>query len=149
MYAEAGPVIESPLSGAASVNDMLLQSWGGKLRVFPGVADAWKDVAFQNLRGEGAFLVTAARKQGKTAFIQIKSLAGEPCRIVTDMENPFPAGMAGVGGQIPVKPLAPHEYELLLKKGETMTLTPGGAITDLTLAPVQTDQSKWNYWGVK
>ncbi len=149
MYVEAGPVIESPLSGAAGVNDMLLQSWGGKLRVFPGVADAWKDVSFKDLRGEGAFLVSAVRKDGKTQAVWIKSLAGAPCRIVTDMENPSPAGMAGVGGQLPVKPLAPHEYELMLKKGETMVLTPGGAMTDLTPAPVDTDQSKWNYWGVK
>ncbi|MGN6369327.1 MAG: S53 family peptidase [Phycisphaerae bacterium] len=74
----------------ASVNDMLLQSWGGKLHILPGIADAWKDVTFQNLRAEGAFLVTAARKNGKTSFIQIKSLAGQPCKIVTDMEIPCP-----------------------------------------------------------
>ncbi|MGN6369325.1 MAG: glycosyl hydrolase family 95 catalytic domain-containing protein [Phycisphaerae bacterium] len=149
MYVEAGPVIESPLSGAAAVNDMLLQSWGGKLRVFPAIPDAWKDVTFQNLRGEGAFLVTAARKNGKTTFIQIQSLAGQPCKLLTDMENPFPMGMAGVGGQLPVKLLAPHEYEVTLKKGDTMLLTPGGRNTDTNIAPVETDRSKWNYWGVK
>lgn len=30
MYKEAGPVIETPLSGAQCIHDMLLQSWGGK-----------------------------------------------------------------------------------------------------------------------
>ncbi|MGN6369328.1 MAG: hypothetical protein ACTHN5_13800 [Phycisphaerae bacterium] len=61
----------------------------------------------------------------------------------------MPMGMAGVGGQLPVKLLAPHEYELNLKKGDTMLLTPAGANTDTTITPVETDHSKWNYWGVK
>ena len=34
---ESGPVIETPLSGAQCIHDMLLQSWGGKIRVFPAV----------------------------------------------------------------------------------------------------------------
>ena len=46
LYRESGPVIETPLSGAQSIHDMLLQSWGGKIRVFPAVPDAWQDVAF-------------------------------------------------------------------------------------------------------
>lgn len=45
LYRESGPVIETPLSGAQSIHDMLLQSWGGKIRVFPAVPDAWQDVA--------------------------------------------------------------------------------------------------------
>jgi len=149
MYVEAGPVIESPLSGAAAINDMLLQSWGGKLRVFPGVSSAWKDVSFENLRGEGAFLVTATRKDGKTTLVQVKSLAGEPCVVVTDMENPLPVGMAGVGGVMPVKQVGPREYEVHLAKGETVVLTPGGASAELTVSPVGTEEGKWNYWGVK
>ena len=40
LYRESGPVIETPLSAAQSIHDMLLQSWGGKLRVFPAVPDA-------------------------------------------------------------------------------------------------------------
>jgi len=36
MYKEAGPVIETPLSGAQTIHDMVLQSWGGTIRVFDG-----------------------------------------------------------------------------------------------------------------
>src|SRR5205823_4735771 len=36
-YAEAGPVIETPLSAAASIQELFLQDWGGALRVFPAV----------------------------------------------------------------------------------------------------------------
>ena len=48
----------------------------------------WQDVRFQDLRAEGAFLVSAIRKGGKTTDIRIKSLAGEPSILQTDMENP-------------------------------------------------------------
>jgi hypothetical protein len=65
------------------------------------------------------------------------------------MEQPFPAGMAGVSGVMPVKEVGPHEYELNLKKGETMVLTPGGVMGELTVSPVETEEAKWNYWGVK
>lgn len=33
MYMESGPVIETPLSGAQCVHDMLLQSWGKNTRI--------------------------------------------------------------------------------------------------------------------
>ena len=45
---------------------MLLQSWGGKLRIFPAVPEQWKDAAFDRLRAEGGFTVSARRVAGKT-----------------------------------------------------------------------------------
>jgi alpha-L-fucosidase 2 len=88
MYAESGPVMETPLSGAQSLHDMLVQSWGGTIRVFPAIPSGWADVAVQDLRTEGAFLVTAVRRSGRTTFICIRSLAGEPCHVL-------PGGMTG------------------------------------------------------
>lgn len=121
MYMESGPVIETPLSGAQCIHDMLLQSWGGKIRVFPAVPSQWGDVQFENLRTEGAFLVSAVRKGGKTAAIRIESLAGEPCIVCTDMANPVvKAGTATLTLQ------KEGEYLLDLKKGETVTLAAEG-----------------------
>src|SRR5205823_314090 len=62
-YAEAGPVIETPLSAATSIQDMLLQDWGGALRVFPAVPNAWTDAAFDRLRADDA----AARGESRDA----------------------------------------------------------------------------------
>jgi len=59
MYKEAGPVIETPLSGAQSIHDMIIQSWGGVIRVFPAAPDDWKDIAFHDLRTEVADMVLA------------------------------------------------------------------------------------------
>ena len=85
LYSENGwPTFESPISAARSVLDMLIQSWGGTIRVFPACPSQWQDVAFHDLRAEGAFLVSAVRKAGKTQWVRIKSLAGEPCRVQID-----------------------------------------------------------------
>lgn len=121
MYMESGPVIETPLSGAQCVHDMLLQSWGGKIRVFPAVPSAWREATFQNLRTEGAFLVSAVRKGGKTISVHIKSLAGLSCILHTDMENPVVKA-----SNASMKKLSDGEYELTLKKGETAIITPKG-----------------------
>lgn len=88
MYAEGNPVIESPLSFATSVHDMLLQSWGGTIRVFPATPSNWGDVAFHRYRTQGAFLVSAKRVDGRTEFVSIESLIGSPCWVKTDIAEP-------------------------------------------------------------
>jgi alpha-L-fucosidase 2 len=81
MYTEAGPVVETPLSGSQSLHDMLCQSWGGTIRIFPAVPTAWQDVVLHDFLTQGAFLVSAARVAGKTSFVRVRSLAGEPCHL--------------------------------------------------------------------
>jgi len=91
------PCIESTLGFATIVQDMLLQSWSdpaldepGPIRVFPALPSKWKDetIEFHTLRAEGAFLVSARREGSVTKWIRIKSLAGEPCKVKTDMISP-------------------------------------------------------------
>lgn len=87
MYAESGPVIETPLAAAQVLNEMMLQSWGDKVRVFPAMPSAWKDAAFCDLCAEGGFLVSALRRKGKTAWVKIKSNAGEPLVLAADFKE--------------------------------------------------------------
>ena len=94
-YYEAGPVIETPLSGAQSIHDMLCQSWGGLIRIFPAVPGAWRDVTLHDFRTEGAFLVSAVRKAGVTSFVRVRSLAGAPCRV-----------RPGIAGRLTVRALS-------------------------------------------
>lgn len=65
--------LESSFAAAQAVNEMLLQSWGGVVRIFPAVPAAWDTLAFDNLRAEGAFLVSARRQESKTTHIQIQA----------------------------------------------------------------------------
>jgi hypothetical protein len=59
----------------------MLQSRKGVIRFFPAMSSTWKDAVFENLRTEGAFLVSGRWRDGAVDWIRIKSLAGEPCRI--------------------------------------------------------------------
>ena len=129
LYYEAGPCIETPLSAAASLNDMLLSSWGDRIRVFPGIPAAWKNVAFHDLRTEGAFLVSAARRDGATAWVRIRSLAGAPCRI-----RP---GLTGeVRCTVAMKAAGDGAYDLTLAKGEEAILYTGAQVPECRVAPV-------------
>jgi alpha-L-fucosidase 2 len=141
MYMEAGPCIETPLAAAASLNDMLLSSWGDRIRVFPAVHTAWKDCVFHNLRTEGAFLVSAARKDGKTQWVRVKSLAGERCRIRPGLEGEAKA-------TVPLKSLGEGIYELTLAKGDEAILYSGGSVPKCEIAPVYADPARCNSYGL-
>ena len=143
MYKESGPVIETPLSGAQCIHDMLLQSWGNKIRVFPAVPDSWKDVAYSGLLAEGAFEVSADMKNGKTQFIHIKSLAGEPCVIITDILHPIFEGKRNFN----IKPTSNHTYRIDLKKGEEIIIYPDGSLPDFTISPIM--HTSQNCFGIK
>ena len=78
-YGRAGAWTES-LGIVAPLQEMMLQSWDGALRIFP----AWpKEVAarFDTFRAEGAFLVSASWVQGQVKSLTILSEKGTPCRI--------------------------------------------------------------------
>ena len=154
MYIEAGPVIETPLSGAASIQQMLLQSWsmttfGTHIRVFPGVPDSWTNVSFDKMRAEGAFEVSAVRKNGKTEFVQITSLAGNPCRVSTSLEGKIVAfGDRQFNLTTEMEDGQPVTV-VDLKKGETVLLTSADenlSPDDLKIEPVAAPGIQ-NYYG--
>jgi hypothetical protein len=117
MYVESGPVIETPLSAAASVQEMLLQSYNGKIRIFPAIPSSWKNITFQHMRTEGDFLVSAVRKNGETKWIKIKSLAGNPCKIVIDLKGSIQFKSLQ---HIAVRDHGHGCYTLDLKKGQSV-----------------------------
>jgi hypothetical protein len=145
MYCERGnPTFESPISASRCMLDMLIQSWGGKIRVFPAMPSSWKEASFANLRTEQAFLVTAVRERGKTKFIQVKSLAGEPCIIQTDLTKnvkcigPATANMHWNNGII----------ELNLKKGESAILYEGKKPASFVVEAMPGNNKYVNSWGL-
>lgn len=86
-YGRAGAWTES-LGVIAPLQEMMLQSWDGALRVFP----AWPrklDARFETFRAEGAFLVSAAWAQGQVQSLQIRSERGARCQLYP----PWPTGV--------------------------------------------------------
>jgi hypothetical protein len=143
LYTESGPVIETPLSAARAIQEIVLQSWGGKIRIFPAVPDGWKDASLASMRAEGAFLVDAVRSGGKTTLIRLTSLAGRPCRIVTDMTGPTPTDPA-----VHLQPQPDGSLLVPIKKGQTITLLPAGQSTPPVIQPVQAQPDRQNYYGL-
>jgi alpha-L-fucosidase 2 len=136
MYTEAGPVIETPLSAAQSIHDMLVQSWGGAIRVFPGVPAAWRDLTVHDFRTEGAFLVSAVRRDGSTDWVRVASLAGEPCRLRPGIDGPLT--VKAIQGRDPQwRDLGGGTVEIDLPRGGEVVVYRQGTAPDLTIRPVQ------------
>lgn len=150
MYAEVwfNPVIESPLSYATAMHEMLLQSWGGTIRVFAGVPDKWSDIAFKDLRTQGAFLVSATKKAGETQFVAIESLAGNPCIVQCDIENP----KIYINGKMENSRIHKNNkrlYEIDLKKGEKVIFTPVELNkANLSIEAIEFGKESYNLFGL-
>ncbi|MEP4889956.1 MAG: hypothetical protein ABJV04_08015 [Aliiglaciecola sp.] len=151
MYAEVKtqPVIESPLSYATSVHDMLLQSWGGKIRVFPAVPKHWEDMAFHQLRTQGAFLVTAKKSEGKTQFVELQSLVGTPLVINPDITNPIIYIDGKLADNSLVRQGENGFLHIALAKGERVLLmSPHISQTDLFIRSEDIEKSQQNLFGL-
>lgn len=75
MYREGGgPVLETPLAAVSAMTDMLLQSYGGELNVFPACPSKWRNASF-TLFGEGGYMVSAGRKNGRVQFVRVMATA--------------------------------------------------------------------------
>ncbi len=70
-----------PMAAAGIVSELLLQSVGNVIRVFP----AWpqdQDAGFITLRAQGGFLVTAEQIAGKVTKLEITSTVGGKLRVL-------------------------------------------------------------------
>jgi hypothetical protein len=146
-YVEAGgrnPVIETPLSAASSTMELLLQSWGNKIRIFPAVPDVWKEASFDQLRAQGGFLVSASRKAGKTEWVWIKSVAGEPCIVkINDWKSAFCKDKKNIVS------LGNGEFKVDLKAGEELVLFNQTSNSKAAIGPVGHLTDEKNIYGVK
>lgn len=141
--AGGGILNETPLLFVKTMQDCVLQSWGGVIRVFPAVPKAWGDVTIHDMRAEGAFSVSAMRQSGRTRWVYITSHAGEPCRVRTDLPHPIEA--AG-GRALTVKKVDENTVELDLRKGESVLLHTQGDTPELRIKPAP-DDAWTNWWG--
>ncbi len=100
------PNCESGGCFCAGINELLLCSPSGNLastpviRVFPAVTDGWSDVRFSRLRAQGAFLVTAERRGGSTAYVLLESEAGARCQLASPWPGATVAVVDGDGQEV-------------------------------------------------
>jgi len=68
--------LEGNFAFAQGVQELLLQSRNNYIQVFPAVPTTWKNVSFNNLRTEGAFLVSAIKENGVPAKVKVLAEKG-------------------------------------------------------------------------
>ncbi len=73
--------LEGNFAFAQGVHELLLQSHKGYIEIFPAAPLHWKDVSFNTLRTEGAFLISSAKENGVVTGVTIQSTAGGLLRI--------------------------------------------------------------------
>ena len=83
--------MEANCAVSAGISDMLVQGWNNVMRIFPAVPAHWLDIAFRDLLTEGAFRVSAIRRDGRTVWVKIVAGIARKLRL----RNPF--------GDAPVK----------------------------------------------
>jgi hypothetical protein len=114
-------VLGEELAIMAPLQEMMLQSWDGILRVFPGWPRNVK-ASFRDLRAEGAFLVSAEWMDGEVKALQVKSEAGGTCRVYP----PWDAGIKVTdhdGKVVPSKTEAEAIIGFETEKDETYTIS--------------------------
>ncbi len=86
LYNFEGGCLENCPIFANTLNEMVLQSFEGIVRIFP----CWEsktNVKFRALRADGAFLISSEMKDGVIPYVEIVSEMGETLRI----QNPYRA----------------------------------------------------------
>jgi alpha-L-fucosidase 2 len=102
--------LEGNFAFASAIQEMLLQSHNGIIKVFPAVPDEWKNISFENLKAEGAFLVSARKEAGIMDSFTISAPEGGIARI----RLPFPTYFIGSSEKMEQLSTA-NNKELMLK----------------------------------
>ena len=115
-----------------AVNEMLLQSHEGKIRVFPAIPSRF--AAAFTLWAEGAFRVSSAIDSlGNIPFVEIMSQAGQECRIRNPWDDDPVRVTDGNGHPVAVLVDCDHVLSFATKAGESYVLTRQGTSAPVSL----------------
>ena len=150
LYSEAGtlPVIETPLHGATAMQEMLFQSWNGRLRVFPAVPKAWPNVQFHRFRGEGAYLVSASREQGKTKWVSVEADANSVKEGSVEVDTQLANGQWTASHGVSVTDDGKGIFTVKLSPGERVIFWPAKETQPKTVVSPVEPQGKPHRFGL-
>lgn len=134
--------LEGNFAAAHAVNEMLLQSWGNRIRLFPAVPADWRDAAFTDLRAEGAFVISAAKRRGEFYRAEIHSEKGvSVCLEHPDARRIVQVRQAG-GGFSRVFPPC-KDIQFPTAPGARYIVTPGMDLTASRCLTMKTRRMAW------
>jgi alpha-L-fucosidase 2 len=68
--------LEGNFAFAQGIHEMLLQSYKDYIEVFPAIPASWKNVSFNDLRAQGAFLISSKKESSSIDEVKIISEKG-------------------------------------------------------------------------
>jgi alpha-L-fucosidase 2 len=112
--------LEGNFAFASGLQEMLIQSHTGIVRIFPAIPASWKDAAFDLLRTAGAFLVSARRAGGEVREVRIVAESDGKIRL----EDPFELGVTPEVIGVPAERVTKsgNVFEIAMKAGESVVL---------------------------
>jgi alpha-L-fucosidase 2 len=113
--------LEGNFAFASGLQEMLLQSYAGFIEIMPAVPVEWKDIAFENLRAEGAFLVSVKKTGGQVDEVKIKSEKGGSTKLKLPFKTWFAASKKDVSISNPINGF----ISLTFKPGSVLILKNG------------------------
>jgi hypothetical protein len=120
MIFSGGGGIENCAGVPSTINEMLLQSHEGVMRLFP-VWPRNRDASFGRLRTVGAVLVSAELRQGEVTSLVIESEKGRECVL----QNPWPGRAVRLSRNgRPSETLTGNPLRIRTAAGERLAITP-------------------------
>ncbi|WP_184543759.1 glycosyl hydrolase family 95 catalytic domain-containing protein [Mucilaginibacter sp. FT3.2] len=113
--------LEGNFAFASGLQEMLIQSYAGFIEVLPAVPAAWTDIAFEDLRTEGAFLISLKKAGGQVTEVKIVAEKGGE----TKLKLPFKTFVATTKYGVEIDSAETGFVSLNFKPGATLVLKNG------------------------
>ncbi len=115
--------IENCSAVVTTINEMLLRSRPGVIEVFP-VWDMDRNAIFQDLRAEGAFLVSSRVVSGGVAYVKLSSEQGRDCHMVNPWTREGVKTLSIIRNGKESKMDAGSRFTLQTSKGDIIIIKP-------------------------
>ncbi len=79
--------LEGNFAFASGIQEMLIQSHTGIIKIFPAIPKDWKNVSFKTLRTEGGFLVSAVMGEEGNTTITIVATVDGVCKLLSPADH--------------------------------------------------------------
>lgn len=113
--------IEAGMAAITAVQEMLLHTAKGIMKVFPAIPDHWRNASFYGMRAEGAFLVSAKYKDGQITKAEVFSEKGSVLRLYNNIAKAVLVKRDYLGTE---EIMSDDIIDIPTHVGETIILTP-------------------------
>ncbi|MBQ6678101.1 MAG: glycoside hydrolase N-terminal domain-containing protein [Clostridia bacterium] len=79
--------LEGNFIATDAIQDMLMFSEWGKLRLFPAIPSGWRDASFESFRGFGGILVDAEMKDGVIVSVTVRATSPVEVTVENDLSH--------------------------------------------------------------